>query len=43
MAAGYNVAVPGEYYFDVVFEGYADNGLDTKPLFNVLYNSQNMK
>lgn len=36
MADGYSTAVPSEGYFDVILEGYSDNGIDTKSLFNAL-------
>lgn len=37
MASGYSVEVPSEHYFNVILTGYADNGIDTKPLFEALY------
>lgn len=37
MAEGYKVNMPSEYYFNVILEGYTDNGIDTKPLFSALF------
>ena len=37
MAHGYPVGIPSEYYFNVILEGYTDNNIDTKCLFNALF------
>lgn len=37
MASGYDVGIPSEYYYNTILEGYTDNGIDTKPLFDALF------
>lgn len=40
MSSGYDIGIPSEYYYNVILEGYTDNGIDTKPLFAALFNAQ---
>ena len=37
MSSGYDVGIPSEYYYNIILEGYADNDIDTKPLFAALF------
>lgn len=36
MVKNYPVALPSEHYFNVILDGYSDNKLDVKPLFEAL-------
>lgn len=40
MTSGYKVNLPSEYYFNVILDGYTDNGIDTKPLFAALFEAK---
>ena len=40
MASGYDIGMPSEYYFNTILEGYTDNEIDTKPLFNAMFEAK---
>lgn len=40
MSSGYEVGIPSEYYYNVILEGYTNNGIDTKPLFAALFSAR---
>ena len=40
MASGFDIGIPSEYYYNVILEGYTDNGIDNKPLFTALFNAK---
>lgn len=37
MTDGKSIGLPSTGYFDIILEGYEENGIDTKPLFGALY------
>ena len=37
MASGYDIGIPSEYYYNVILEGYTDNGIDSKTLFTAMF------
>lgn len=37
MTDGKSIGLPSTGYFDIILEGYEENGIDTKPLFDALY------
>ena len=37
MNNGFAKALPGEEYFNEVLDGYIENGLETEPLFQAMF------